>query len=233
MADLILSNMDGVRPINSETYTTQTYNFLRAAILKRDLKEGEVYSQDQVSGMLNISRTPVREALLALQKEGYIRFLRGRGFEIVPYDEKDVSNIAETRLIVEKAAASLAAQRVTEKQAIALGQNVAEQLNCVVREDQFDIQHYLQLDDVFHRQILEASCNNRLYKITEDMRSQWMRVGYSILQYNENRVDIYQEHKMIFDAINAHDAEAAEQAMALHMQNTQVRRLAKEQSMTF
>ena len=84
MAYAALVGVDSIRPINSETYTTQTYNYLRAAILNRELREGEVYSQDQISARLNISRTPVREALLALQKEGYIRFLRGRGFEVVP-----------------------------------------------------------------------------------------------------------------------------------------------------
>ena len=47
MAQQILSGIGSLRPINAETYTMQTYNFLRAAILRRELKEGEVYSQDQ------------------------------------------------------------------------------------------------------------------------------------------------------------------------------------------
>ena len=48
MAQQILSGIGSLRPINAETYTMQTYNFLRAAILRRELKEGEVYSQDQI-----------------------------------------------------------------------------------------------------------------------------------------------------------------------------------------
>lgn len=228
MAELVLSSINGTRNINSETYAGQTYNLLRTAILKRELKEGEVYSQDQVSAMLNISRTPVREALLALQKEGYVRFLRGRGFEVVPYDAKDAMNIAETRLIVEKAAARLAAQRVREEQILTMEKNLNMQQVCVENKNMFDVQFYLQLDDSFHLQILEASSNSHLYKITEDMRSQWIRVGYSILQYSENRLDIYREHQGIFSAIKARDGEAAEQAMELHMSNTQKRNLAKE-----
>ncbi|MGI5963254.1 MAG: GntR family transcriptional regulator [Lawsonibacter sp.] len=232
MAELLFTSIDGVRPINSETYTTQTYNLLRAAILRRELKEGEVYSQDQVSAMLNISRTPVREALLALQKEGYVRFLRGRGFEVVPYDAKDISNISETRLIVEKAAASLAAQRVTDRQIFVMQKNIDAQRECVANVEQFDVQFYLQLDGIFHQQILEASGNSRLSKVTEDMRNQWMRAGYSILQFGESQKEIYQEHLKIFEAIKSHDAAEAEQAMAQHMHNTQLRREAKEKKLS-
>lgn len=228
MADLILNGMGGVRPINSETYTVQTYNFLRNAILKRELKEGEVYSQDQVSAMLNISRTPVREALLALQKEGYIRFLRGRGFEVVPYDETDVKNISEMRLIVEKAAAALAAQRIGEEQISALVKNIEAQQKCVLREEAFDIQEFLQLDDLFHQQIIAATGNDRLAKVIADMRNQWVRTGYAILQYGENRLDIFDEHRRIFEAVAAHDACGAELAMAAHMDNTQARRKAEK-----
>lgn len=223
MAQSVLSNLEVVRPINSETYTAQTYNFLRAAILKRELCEGEVYSQDQISTRLNISRTPVREALLALQKEGYIRFLRGRGFEVVPYDNSDVNNIAEARLIVEKGAAVLATRRATEQQIAQLEQNIAAQRACIESEGEFDSQLFIQLDESFHREILEASCNNRLSKITDDMRSQWIRSGYMILHYKDNRHEILNEHAAIFSALRERDAEAAEAAMAKHLDNTRVR----------
>ena len=137
-------------------------------------------------------------------------------------------NIAETRLIVEKAAAGLAAQRATEEQIRRLGENMDAQLSCVDSDDSFDSQLYIQLDDMFHRQILEASRNNRLFRVTEDMRSQWIRVGYTILQYDDNRHEIFKEHKAILDAIQAHDPAAAEQAMANHMSNTQQRHSSKE-----
>lgn len=228
MAGLTFASMDTVRPINSETYTTQTYNFLRSAIFRRELKEGEVYSQDQISTMLNISRTPVREALLALQKEGYIRFLRGRGFEIVPYDEKDISNISEMRLIIEKAAAALAAQRATPAQIAAMEKNIQEQQTCVETGESFDVYLYLQLDDTFHKQILEASRNKYLAKASEDMRNQWMRSGYSILQSGENKFDSCREHQAVLEAIQTGDSAAAERQMALHINNTQFRRLATE-----
>ena len=224
MAQQILSGIGSLRPINAETYTMQTYNFLRAAILRRELKEGEVYSQDQISAMLNVSRTPVREALLALQKEGYVRFLRGRGFEVVPYDDKDVGYIAEARMIVEKGAAALAAGRVSEQQIERLAENLAAQQSCIENEEAFDGQLFIQLDEMFHREILEASNNNRLSKITEDMRSQWVRSGYMILTYTNDRKEIFREHTAIFEALKAQNAAAAEEAMATHLANTKNRR---------
>ena len=224
MAQQLLSGIGSLRPINAETYTTQTYNFLRAAILRRELKEGEVYSQDQISAMLNVSRTPVREALLALQKEGYVRFLRGRGFEVVPQDEKEVGYIAEARMIVEKGVAGLAARRVSERQIERMAENIAAQESCIANSEDFDGQLFIQLDEMFHREILEASDNTHLSKITDDMRSQWVRSGYMIVLYSNHQQEILREHKAIYEAICARDAAAAEQAMAEHLGNTKARR---------
>lgn len=230
MATWPIKNLDGAKTINSETYTMQTYNFLRSAILTHDLKENEIYSQDQVSAMLNISRTPVREALLALQKEGYIRFLRGRGFEVVSFDDRDLKDIFEVRLIVETAAAGMAAKRATEQHLDILKRNVEIQQTYATSTEQQTIQNYLQLDDEFHRQILEASGNQRLLKVTEDMRNQLVRTGYEILQFGENGLVIYNEHQIILKAIEERNFSAAEQAMASHINNTQARSIAQKKS---
>ena len=72
----------GTRKIHTETYKNQAYDLIKNAILYNRFRVDAIYSQEAICTELGISRTPVREALLELQKEGYVSFARGRMPEI-------------------------------------------------------------------------------------------------------------------------------------------------------
>ena len=76
-----LLNGSAITPV---TMKQQAYELIKDAILYRRLQIGITYSQDALCSELNISRTPVREALLELQQEGYIAFMRGKGIQVIP-----------------------------------------------------------------------------------------------------------------------------------------------------
>lgn len=227
MSSLTLSTAGVQQPIKSETFTVQTYRLLRTAILTHELKTGEVYSQDQISEMLNISRTPVREALLALQKDGYIKFLRGRGFEVITLNQKELEDMLEVRMIIERAAAGMAAERISDAQMDRLKEIISAQ-NEFIHSASTNITEYLELDEAFHRQIWEASNNGWISRTTGDLRNQLIRNGFSILKSNEAAVTetIFDEHRLVWLAVQAHDAAGAERAMAAHIANTRKRNLA-------
>ena len=74
--------------IQTNTFKEQAYELIKDAILYNRFRIGAIYSQEAICNKLRISRTPVREALLELQKEGYVCFCRGKGVKVVPVTEK-------------------------------------------------------------------------------------------------------------------------------------------------
>lgn len=77
------------------TYKEQAYKLIKEAIIFQHLKPNQLYSQEEICNELGISRTPVREALLELQRERYICFCRGRGINVLPITEEEAKSILE------------------------------------------------------------------------------------------------------------------------------------------
>ena len=90
----------GTRKIHTETYKNQADDLIKNAILYNRFRVDAIYSQEAICTELGISRTPVREALLELQKEGYVSFARGKGVKVVPVTEQDAGDILEARIFL-------------------------------------------------------------------------------------------------------------------------------------
>ena len=98
MAEELFGGQDvGATP----SYKEQAYRLIKEAILFNRFRVGAIYSQDDICKELGISRTPVREALLELQKDGYVSFSRGKGVQVVPVSDRDARDILETRMYIE------------------------------------------------------------------------------------------------------------------------------------
>lgn len=219
--------LGGLKPINAVSFKDQAYTLIRDAILSHQIKEGEIYSQDQLSAEFGISRTPVREALMQLQKEGYINFLRGRGFEVVSIRASDRDDIFEFRYIVEKAACGLAARRITGEQLRKLGEYIEAQERDAI---DCDDRKFLAYDESFHYVIWEATNNQRLINVTAEMRNQLLRSGYEALASDrEGRVKVIEEHRAIYEALRVGDAAAAAMAMETHLRKTYDRAISNKQ----
>ena len=74
---------------------TQIYEYLRLELKQENLKPGMFVSMNQIMKQLNISRTPLRDALLQLQSEGFVTFLPQRGIRINELTQKDIENMYE------------------------------------------------------------------------------------------------------------------------------------------
>ena len=107
----VVGIFSGHGQIKTPTYKEQAYQLIKEAVLYQKFQTNAIYSQEAICQELGISRTPVREALLELQKEGYIHFCRGKGIQIVELDDKAIRDILEMRLYLEGIVAELAAKR--------------------------------------------------------------------------------------------------------------------------
>ncbi len=197
------------------TYKEQAYILIKEAILFQRLKIGEIYSQEELCNELGISRTPVREALLELQGDGYIRFSRGKGIYVVPITDKEAGNILELRLNNERFGAKLAAKRATEEQL----RNIETALSKMQKEASCgDAIKLYKLDCLFHQSVIEAAQNMRLLKIIGDLRDHFLRFENKIaFDQLASTQDVISEHTFIYQAVQAHDEEAADEAMKNHL----------------
>ncbi len=201
--------------IVTPTYKEQAYRLIKESILYQRLQTGEIYSQEAICSELGISRTPVREALLELQKEGYIRFNRGKGVSVVALTAKEARDIMEIRIYNEQIGARLAALRATDQDLQIMKRNIDEMLNNVSCGD-YKILY--ELDRSFHRAIFFASGNVWALRVVEDLRDHFLRLETKIQMQERNICEqIIHEHTLVYDAIKSHNAEKAVEAIKDHL----------------
>lgn len=164
---------------------------------------------------LGLSPTPVKEALAALEREGFVVAVPHRGYRIPTITPHDIEELYALREIVEGLAAALAARYGDERCRAQLERLLARQRVCVQAGD---VEGYGDLDLSFHRCLRDASGNARLARVAESFNGQ-IRLLISTSAQLPGRLPVsLQEHKAIVRAVKAQDPAAAEAAMRHHVQ---------------
>lgn len=211
--------------ILTNSFKEQAYQLIKDAVLYNRFRVGATYSQEAICNELGISRTPVREALLELQKEGYVCFCRGKGVKVVPVTEKDAKDVLEMRILLEQANARLAAERGTEEEILQL-------MDCLneleAKLSTFDGRMLYRIDHTFHRLVARMTGNNWIYRQTEMILDNYLR--FEVKSVYDNSIDakvVLEEHQAIGFAVRDKNPIKAEQAMKRHLNNSYNRTLAK------
>ena len=191
----------GTRKIHTETYKNQAYDLIKNAILYN------------------------REALLELQKEGYVSFARGKGVKVVPVTEQDAGDILEARIFLESHNAKLAAERGTDKEKLAI-------MDCLSELKQnlssLDSRLLYRIDHQFHRLVADASHNGWFSRQTSLILDHYLR--FEVKSVYNNSIDgklVYKEHLAIGEAISKNQPEKAALAMQHHLSNSYTRTLGR------
>ncbi|MFF4600704.1 GntR family transcriptional regulator [Amycolatopsis sp. NPDC001319] len=197
--------------------TEQTYESLRQAILSGELEPGRLYSARQLADMLQVSRTPVREALLALAAQSMVRFERNRGVRVLHSRRRDIEEVFELRIALEVPACADAAVRMT-----AGDRERVRDLHASVRaaaEDE-DSSRLMQFDRAFHEAVLEIAGNGRLTQFVGTLRDVVYTRGLCTAGASRPAPAIVEEHAQILQAIETGDPAVAAAAMAAHLRST-------------
>lgn len=185
---------------------------LREAILRGDLGPGRRIRQEELADRLGVSRAPVRQALVILEREGLVRTDPGRGAVVAPLTVDLIRDLYQLRTGVERHVAECLARRT------GLDWGPVEALVAEGREGASgpDVSAQLNLDLRFHTALYDA-LGNRI--LSDVMRSQWinmrrvMAATVTIAGYGRQ---IWDEHTAILDAIVAHDPDRAGALAADH-----------------
>ncbi len=201
-------------PASRESLAAKVYEAIRNAIIRGDLTPGSLHSVQELAGRLNVSRTPVREALLKLADQGMVRFERNRGARILQTTIQDLEQIFTLRLLLEVPATYRATRRIGPAELKQL--RVALDAFCSAI-GHVSVHEHLELDARFHRIIMRAAGNQRLADIVDSLRDLQMIRGVSLAPKSRDLRDICQDHRRIYDEIAAGDASSAAAAMREHL----------------
>ncbi len=208
----------------------QVYSALRAGILTGDFTPGSRLIETQLTEWLNVSRTPLREALRQLQKEGLV-IADTNGLRVATISAVDAMELYDCRLVLEKLAVIGACKQASPKQLKALEQYV---IQAEAKDPQnANVKALLQLLDLdyqFHHAIAESSGNRRLVSLLDQLFDAMALLRIQTLQQNPLVLEIRLEHRQIYEAIARRDAAAATAAVQLHLLASKARVVKEIQS---
>lgn len=199
---------------NTPDLSERAYQAIKESILSLQAKPGEILSTGRLAEQLNISRTPVREALLRLEIDGLVTLLPQKGAVVTGICTEDIIEIYEMRIVLESYATKLAATKLTDAELENLRQIMQKAQQAFDRgEKKLASNIARELHDI----LIAAVDNRRLRIMLDDLESHYKRIRlFSVLI--PGRLEIsFQQHQVILVALEARDPNRAERAMADHL----------------
>jgi len=188
---------------------------VRASIIDGKIRPGERLAEPDLAARLGVSRTPLREALLQLDSEGFVNVTPRRGAVVSELSRDDAVETYQVKGVLESLAARLACQRITDAELDAL-QEIHDRMTRLAAARSRDHRRILQLNAEFHAAIGNASRNEKLIQYIRVLRSQALRYNYIYLSVLSHLSASLSEHAGILDALTRRDGDAAERLVRAH-----------------
>jgi DNA-binding GntR family transcriptional regulator len=191
---------------------------LRDAIMFGELGLSEAISEDRLATMLGVSRTPVREALTALQLQGLVVIQPQRGSFVFEPTEKDLAEICEYRLFVESQAMALAAKRASRETVAALK---SAQSAMDAAEAAGDLAAAARADAAFHNAFLEHCGNQLLVQAYTLVSGRVGAIRFLARRSSGTKSHASKQHRAIIAALRDEDMAEANAVLSVHIMNMQ------------
>ena len=194
----------------------QVTHRLRQMLVENQIAPGAKLNERTLCEALNISRTPLREAIKALAVEGLVELLPNRGAVAVALTEADVRNTFEVMAGLESQSGMLAAQRITDSE---LNEIRALHLEMMAAHVRRDLSTYYRLNAVIHRAINAAAKNPVLSATYEQVNARLQALRFRSNQDEDKWNKAMDEHTDMIEALQARDAPALSHVLLKHLEN--------------
>lgn len=191
------------------------YNQLLESIVSGALQPGDRVIQEQVAEAMNVSRTPVREALLRLEREGILAEAGKRGFEVQALTEQTVRDIYEAREAIEGYAARLLAEQGDDNALAEVTRAMA------ATAGDGSVESAYEMNRLAHRAVVAATNNSFLLDLFDSIwgRSIAMRIYADLYIARHGANDLADSHRELVDALSSGDGTKAEKIMVDHIRS--------------
>lgn len=187
---------------------------LSAAIISGELEPGTLVTVPTLATQFEVSATPVREAMLDLEKRGFVEPVRNKGFRVTHVGENDLREIVQVRRWLEVPPIRIVADRFPADH---LGHYRAMADRIVEAAAAADFPEYLAADTTFHLTLLELTGNARLVEMVGELRRQTRLVGLASLKDTVELKRSAHEHHILLDLLVDGRADDAEALMHQHI----------------
>lgn len=204
-----LNKLNVYKPLRDEVFLS-----LKKAILQGHFKPGERLVEQELAQQMDISRTPIREALRKLELEGLVDYISRRGVVVVGISAEDVVEIYTICAVLEGLAAGLTAKRRSDREVIQL-QAMLLGMEKYIRQNNLTKLHALHVN--FHHYIAKMSQSPRLYQTIVSLQQRVENFTEISCSGPDSLQDGWKEHEAIVTAIQKADAEKAERVARNHL----------------
>jgi DNA-binding GntR family transcriptional regulator len=185
-----------------------------AAIVSGELAPGTLVTAPTLAARFGVSATPVREAMLNLQKRGFVDVVRNKGFRITDVSEQDLWEIVRLRQQLEGPPMREIARTMQSSTVAELRVKAQAIVDAAAAAD---LAGYLAADLDFHLRLLELHGNRRLIAIVKDLRQQTRMVGLAGMVGTTELARSAAEHHSLVDLLEARDGRGAEALLNDHI----------------
>lgn len=199
----------------SSSLSEAAYSRIRSMIITLELEPGSLISESALMSTLKMGRTPIREALRSLANEKLVEVYPRRGMFVSRVDVANLSQLSETRAVLEIKAAELAATRST-----AADQEITKALIKEIKaiKGDLDMPTLIGLDQRIHHHIYQCTHNEFLAAALDNYYAHALRIWFLALDRVEHLADAIIEHQALLEAIASNDSKAASRAMREHVE---------------
>jgi len=191
---------------------------------------GERLREEHIASELDVSRTPVRNAIERLVNDGLVTREERRGAVVLGWLDRDITEAFELRLLLEPYAARSAALRASAEQIDELTSINASMLRAVQSQDEDHVAQVQHYNNRFHHALLAAAQSARVRTLVESLLDMPIIIGSFYFYSRDDMLGSVEQHNQIIAAIRARDPDYAESAMRLHL--TATHRLFRNQRKT-
>lgn len=197
---------------------------LEEDIINGKYTEGQKLTENMLAQNLQVSRTPIREAIRQLELEGLVETIPNKAVVVTGVTKEDIEDIYEIRISIEGLAARRAADNITEDELISLKEIMDLQEFYTMKQD---MKQLVKVDGDFHETIFKASGSKTLKHILSTFHHNLKKARSDSFGRAERAQSVLEEHMDIFQALKNRDSIRAEHSMIIHVKNARNRLLGR------
>jgi DNA-binding GntR family transcriptional regulator len=200
---------------DSNSLTQRVYKDLRTAILTGKIAGGTRLVESALAAEMQVSRTPIREALHKLALEGLLYSIPRAGYIVEEMSDYDIQDLFTTRMNIEQIAARLAMEKISEEELKQLALNIKKTdavLESGLTEKMAD------LDMAFHGIIYKATRSKTLYQICQTLSDHTLKYRIALIHLPEIAQKTRDGHSKIYEAILSKEPSRVDEAIQSHLQ---------------
>ena len=202
----------------SATLAERAYGIIKQRIFNFELMPGDRFSELELAQQVQVSRTPLRQALQRLQREGFMQVFPKSGWLVTPLDFDQFDELYDFRVLIE----CFAVRHLCEAEDRPGLKELAAIWLIPASEREPDGRRVGQLDESFHSELVKASGNREMFKAHRDLTER-IRIIRRLDFTKPRRVEVtYQEHAKILRAITQRRSDEAQRLLRSHIEQSKL-----------